>query len=419
MNTIQKEIKASYDFLFDHLNNDPTSPGYGLVSDSTIRPEMASIASVGFALSAWIIGVKQGWMTFEEMRQIVKGTLLTFRDRVPHYKGLFVHFVERSTANRFRNSEYSTIDSTLFFNGALAATAFLEDRECYHLLDELLDRIQWEAYIFDYKGRPTFRMAYNPTIGGAYREHSKDPWIYHWHMTAEQLTMYILYASSSNANPQLANELYLGFERKLGTYQDLEYLYSPSNGLFVYQYSHAWIDFSTYRAPDVDWFDNSKKATLGNYRWCIDHQEEFSTLSEHMWGLTACLTKQGYRPQGVQPTDLPNGEHECMNIYPPSGVAGSAPFAKELVFSTLEWLEQHHPKAFGKYGFVDGIEKNQDGSYWYCPDYIGINKGITLLMLDNTLNKTTWKYYHKHPRVKKALEVLQFIELEDKHHGID
>jgi hypothetical protein len=408
VNIIEREIRASYDFFFDHLNNDPASPGYGLVSDNDAKPEMASIACVGFALSGFVIGVERGWMAKADLLQLVRGTLRTFIDRVPHYKGFFVHFVERSTGEQYRKSEYSTIDTVLFLNGAMTATAYLNDPEAFELLDMLFDRIDFEHFVFDYKGRPTFRMAYNPLKGGAYSDGTGNPWIYHWHMTAEQLSMYVLAAGSKHLAPELARGLYLGFDRKPCDYKGHRYFYSPSNGLFVYQYSHAWIDFQTYRAPDVDWFENSRQATLGNYQWCVDHQDEFSTLSTRMWGLTACLTQKGYRPQGVQPTDLPNGEHECFNVYPPSGPAGSAPFCQDLVFDTLVWLDQVHPQAFGRYGFVDGIEKLADGSYWYCPHVIGINKGVTLLMLDNALSQTTWKYYHAHPIIQKGLEVLEF-----------
>ena len=412
MNIRYLEMRRSYQFFIDHLNDNPNSPGFGLVSDNTMKPQMASIASVGFALSAYVIGVSRGWMTKANMIQLLRGTLATFLHRVPHYKGLFVHFVDCDTAERYKNSEYSTIDSTLFFNGAITACAFAGDDISNQYLDALLDRIDWQTYIFDLRGKKTFRMAYNPTKGGAYRGDQESPWIYHWHMTAEQLSMYLLCAQDKNIDPALARELYHGFERKKGTYRDLEYYYSPSNGLFVYQYSHAWIDFQTYHAPDIDWFENSRKATLGNYYWCIDHQNEFPTLSEHHWGLTACLSDKGYRPQGVQPTDLPNGEHECFNVFPPCGVAGSAPFTPQLVLETMEHLYEELPYSFREYGFVDGIEWKQDGSIWISKDYIGINKGITLLMFDNLEKRTTWHYYHQHPRIQKALEVLQFAKEE-------
>lgn len=413
MDHIVREIKASYDFFFDHTNKDLASPGAGLCSDNDAKPDMASIAAVGFGLSAFVIGVRRGWMERSFLLDLTRATLTTFARRVPHFKGFFVHFVDRNTGERWKRTEISTIDTVLFLNGAVTACAFLKDSRCDALLEEILDRIEWDYFVFDYQGRKTFRMAYNDVLGGDYRGGSNSPWIYHWHMTAEQLSMYVLAAASKRVDPQLANDLYLSFERRLGTYRDLSYYYSPSNGLFVYQYSHAWIDFQNHPAPDVDWFENSRRATMGNYFWCVDHASEFATLSDKMWGLTACLTQKGYRPQGVQPTDLPGGAHECFNVYPPSGPAGSAPFAKELVFETLNWLGEHHPRAFGKYGFADGIEKNADGTWWYCPHVIGINKGITVLMLDNALEGTTWKYYHESKIVQKGLEVLRFRSKEE------
>ncbi len=69
----------------------------------------------------------------------------------------------------------------------MTATAFIDDPESYRLLDLIFDRIDFEHFVFDYKGRPTFRMAYNPIKGGDYLDATGNPWIYHWHMTAEKL----------------------------------------------------------------------------------------------------------------------------------------------------------------------------------------------------------------------------------------
>ena len=414
MDILELEMRRCFQFFMDYTNLDEASPGFGLVSDNSMKPIMASIAAVGFSLSGLVVGATRGWIDKDQVRLILKGTLETFYYRVDHYHGLFVHFVDLYTAKRYHNSEYSTIDSVLFLNGAITACAYVNDPECNILLEKLLDRIDWEEYMFMYQGRRTFRMAYNPTRGGAYRGDQASPWIYHWHMTAEQLTMYVLCAADQKITPETARELYDGFERRIGRYHDLEYHYSPSNGLFVYQYSHAWIDFLTYHAKDIDWFENSKRATLGNYAWCLDHQHEFSSLGQYRFGLTACLTRNGYRPQGVQPTDLPNGEHECFNVIPPSGIAGSAPFTPDLVKESLEYLQKEVPDSFREYGFTDGIEWLDDQHQWISPHYIAINKGITLLMIDNARYQTTWKYYHQHPRIQKAMEVLSFSKEESK-----
>lgn len=403
------EMKACFDFFYDHANKDPESPGYGLVSDGTARPEMASIASVGYALAGWVIGVERGWMDRGEALRLTRGTLATFRDRVPHDRGFFRHFVNLRTAEVYRRCEYSTIDTTLFLDGALTAASYFADSACDSLLEDIVARIDWEAYTFERLGKKTFRMAYNPTEGGDYRPRSGDPWIYHWHMYAEQLSMYVLAAGSRRTDPDLARALYLGFERRRGSYGGHTYVYSPSNGLFVYQFSHAFVAFRDLVAPDdVDWWENSVEATLGNRAWCRDHAGTFPTLSEWQWGLTACLTPRGYHGQGVAPHDNADGQAECLNVFPPCGPAGSAPFAPEIVRETLARAYENHPGAWGRYGFTDGMERLPDGTYWYCQHCIGIDKGISLLMLDNADRGTTWTWYNRHPLVRRGLAVLGF-----------
>lgn len=58
-----QELKGSVDFFLNYTNQDKTSPGYGLTVDSTKNPQIASIASSGFALSAWVIAAQRGFIT--------------------------------------------------------------------------------------------------------------------------------------------------------------------------------------------------------------------------------------------------------------------------------------------------------------------------------------------------------------------
>lgn len=411
MNLIEEEIKATFAFFYECANHDESSPGYGLIMDDTQVPKKASIASVGFGLSAYIIGVEHGFITRAEARKLVKGTFLTFLHNVDHFHGFFVHYLDMDTAKPYKKSEYSTIDTAIFLNGAITCDAYFHDSEIHDLFQQIYDRVDWEAFVFDYKGKQTFHMAYNPNEGGDYRQHSVDPWIYHWHMFAEQLSMYVLAAGSDHVSASLALDLFNGFEQKSGSYEGIEYVYSPTNALFIYQYSHAWVDFGRYLDMNgFDWFENSRRATYANRAWCINHRHDFPIFSDTMWGITACLTPKGYRNQGVMPSDVDGHQGYSYGVIPPSGPAGSIVFAPEIVLPSIEFMRQNHPEAFGKYGFTDGIMQNTDGTYWHSEHYIGINKGITILMLDNYLHHTTWTYYHQHPIIQKAVKKLAFKE---------
>lgn len=63
---LELERKGCFRFFWEQANTDPKSPGYGLIADITTDPGRASIASVGFGLSAIIIGVERGFITYDQ-----------------------------------------------------------------------------------------------------------------------------------------------------------------------------------------------------------------------------------------------------------------------------------------------------------------------------------------------------------------
>jgi hypothetical protein len=411
MELLEQELRKSFAFFWDNANRDRNSRAYGLIVDDTSKPEIASIASVGFGLSLIPIGIERGYLTHDKGLEASILTLRTFLDVVPHYKGFFMHFVNLKTGAPKAGCEYSTIDTAFFLNGAMVVDAYFNDPELHDTFMKVYDRVDWKSFCFDRDGKTLFRMAYNPVEGGDYRHKSDNPWIWQWDMFAEQLSMYFLAAASETISKDLALDLYLGFSRKTGHYRQFEYIYSPGNQLFVYQYSHAWVDFKNYLDPQgIDWAENTRQATYANRQWCIDHASSYHLLSDEVWGVTSCLTPEGYRGQGVSPNDSlhhPNGHFS--GAIPPSGSLGSLPYAPEIVQSAALHLATHYPGSIGKYGFKDSIAL-KDGNVWICPDYIGIDKGITALMIDNHQTQMTWNLYMRHPLIKKAITKLGFTE---------
>ncbi len=409
MTNLEKELYHSFLYFIDEANSDDQSKGFGLILDNSKDRKMASVAAVGFGLSAYVIGVENGYISYEAALKKVIGTFQTFLTNVDQYEGFFIHFADINTGKTYRKSEYSTIDTTLFINGAITCDSYFDNEIVHALFNQIYERVSFDKFVIDYQGKLVFQMAYNPTEGGDYRHKSNSPWIYQWHMYAEQLTLYFLAAGSDRIDAKMANALYNGFERNRGKYGEYEYVYSPPNSLFIYQYSHAWFQFQDYVDRNgFDWYENSRLATLGNRAFCIDHQKEYPTLNEKAWGLTACLTPLGYRNQHVLPNDLNKNEPHAMGVLAPAGALGSMPFTPHESVEVLDELFKQYPEAFHQHGFTDGILKQADGTLWICHDYIAINKGITVLMIDNYLHGTTWKYYMKHPIIQKAILKLGF-----------
>ncbi|MFA7075457.1 MAG: glucoamylase family protein [Candidatus Izemoplasmatales bacterium] len=407
---LRKELYHSFLFFMDHTNLNENSKGFGLITDSTEEPNKASIASVGFGLSMLVVGVENGFIKYDYALSIVKGTFRTFLYNISCFHGFFVHYCDLNSGKSYKLSEYSTIDSIFFYNSTIVCDAYFKDEELHEMFVKLIKRLDFKPFITEYKGKTVFRMAYNPHIGGDYRGKEENPWIFQWHMYAEQLSMYFIAAGKDDIDSLTAKKLYDGFIRNIGRYKEFEYIYSPTNALFVYQYSHAWIDFSHLDDYNgFNWFKNSQIASKANKAYCIDHSNKYPILGENAWGLTACLTPKGYRNQVIEPNDLNPNEEHVFGVLPPSGALGSLPFVGEEAKKVAENLWNNYPESFGKYGFYDGIA-SINNKIWVSKDYIGINKGISGLMIDNYLNGTIYKLFMSHPYIKTAINKLGFKE---------
>ena len=113
---------------------DTANPKNGLVPDRYPTPSFSSVAAVGFALTAYPVGVERGYVTRKAARQRVLATLRFFNNapQSPHtrgvagYKGFFYHFLDMKTGERFADSELSTVDTAILLAGALFCQSYFD-----------------------------------------------------------------------------------------------------------------------------------------------------------------------------------------------------------------------------------------------------------------------------------------------------
>jgi len=286
---LEQELRGSINFMLDYTNLNPRSPGFGLTVDATKDLRIASIAATGFALSGWVIACERGWLTRQRALEITRGTLRTLLQQVPHQHGFFAHFLDMETAERWGKCEYSTIDTALCLNGVLngviTAAAYFRDNEVQELADAILKRVDWPFIIFEDAGQSLFYMAYNPDREGDYVE-GEPGYISRWDMAAEQKMMYL--QAAGQIEPTLARRLYAGFRRDKRIFNAQEVIVNPGGNLFAYQFSEAWLDTASYLDPDgIDWFENTRRASLAHRQFAIDQSSQFKTYGANSWGSSA------------------------------------------------------------------------------------------------------------------------------------
>ncbi len=411
MDILKEELKRSFYFLWNHTNINEEEQGYGLVLDNNINKKMASIASGGFALAGIVIGIENEFISYDEGLKRSKIILKNAMNNISHHKGIMYHFLDFNTSQRYNKTEYSTIDTAIFICGAISVDSYFEDEEIHNMFNIIYNRVDFKYYTFLFKDKLTFRMAYNPDKDGAYRfgNDTHTPWIYQWDMYAEQLMLYFLAAGSNFIAKEEALQLYNGFDRIYGQYNNNKFINSPGGALFTHQFSHAFIDFAKYKDNKIDWFKNSKIACLNNREWCMNNNDKFPLFNKFVWGLSASDTKNGYKSSGTPPFGF-ESLLETDGAISPYSICGSVIFIPNIAEESLNYIYENYQSTFGEYGFKDAfsLEKNQ---LWISEKYIGIDKGISMIMIDNYLNGTIHRYFMKHEIIKKAIKVLNFNKL--------
>ena len=383
--------KLEYDSLLYFPGE--TNPANGLIKDSSRPGAPASVAAVGFGLTALCIGDSRGWIEKGQAYERALKTLRAFRDKIPNEHGFFYHFLDMRNGARVWNSELSSIDTALFLAGALFAGEYFKGTEVETLAKDIYNRVDWPWMM---NGRKAICMGWRPEEGFL---------PYYWDSYSESMILYAL-AIGSPTHP-IPPSAWYEWSRPADSYKDHKVIYCYTGSIFTYQYSHAWIDFrNLYENKDgTNYYANSVNAVKANREFCVDNSDRYKTYGEDCWGLTACIGPKGYRSYGAKP-----GEAIHDGTIAPSGMAGSIVFDWENSLNGLKSLHDKYKKfLYGKYGFKDAfnIDKN-----WWSEEYLGIDQGITVIMLENYRTGLVWEKFMRLEPIKRWVELCFW---EEKH----
>jgi len=336
--------------------------------------------------------------------EITRGTLDTLLRHASHHRGFFAHFLHMNNAQRWRKCEYSTIDTALCLNGVITASAYFQDEQVRQMANELLERVDWHFIVFEKQGQALFHMAYNPDRDGDYVD-DKPGFISQWDMAAEQKMMYL--QAASRIEPDLARRLYQGFRRDKGRFNGQDIIINPGGNLFAYHFSEAWLDVAKYLDPDgVDWFNNTRLAALANRSFCIEHSRDFKTYHANSWGLSAGDSPFGYEVAGSTPSLHKPHHTGTVSIY---SAMSCLPYIPDETLAMIEYLYREHPQTWGKYGFFDAYNLAVDPP-WYSHSLYGIDKGCSMIMVENYLSGLVWNTYTNSRYIQNALNILNFAK---------
>jgi hypothetical protein len=376
-------------YFWEHSN-----PETGLVldrapADGSRGPgRVASIAATGFGLSAHCIADSRGFLETANARARVERSLTWLARRAEHKNGFLYHFVDATTGERSFRSEVSSIDTAWLLCGVIHARQHFASSSMDRLAAETLNRVDWRWML---AGGDTLSHGWTPERGFL---------PYRWDQYSELMAMYLLAIGASES--PIPTSSWHAWKRPKSPEGGNAYIESVAP-LFVHQYSHAWLDFRNRRDDYADYFENSRVATLRHRSFCLSMRERFPWIDERMWGITASDSRHGYIDWGG-PGTAANAKIDGTLV--PCAAGGSLAFLPGECTTVLEsMLDRYGNRVWNRYGFVDAFNPKLD---WWCPDVIGIDLGIMLLMAENMRTQSVWTRTMMAPEVRRAFNLVGF-----------
>jgi hypothetical protein len=398
----------------------------GLVKDRSASWAPASIAAIGFALPSYAVGIERKWITREEAAKITLNTLNFFLNSVQSndtnatgYKGFYYHFLRMNSGTREWNCELSSVDTGLLMMGIIFARNYYNlDNETENKIrlnaEKLLERLDWDFFEMPPNGKyaNTISMGWDPKEG-----------MHHmgWAGYNEALFLYILAAGTGMKNVEAAYNSWLASYDWRTPYPNLSHAVFPP--LFGHQFAQTFIDFRGLvdrymKEKGIDYFENSRRATFVQKLYAIDNPYNWVGYDSLCWGISASDGPTetynfddkkflGYAGRGTSGPDLNYFDDGTIAPY---AAISSIVFAPEIVLPTIKnFNEKYLDGLWGPYGYFDSFNPTLN---WFNKEYIGIDQGPLLLMIENFRSGLVWNYVMKDTVIQNGLTKLGFEYLK-------
>ncbi|MEP6963941.1 MAG: glucoamylase family protein [Polaromonas sp.] len=403
--------REAFDYFLYNMN-----PRNGLIADTTRVGSPASIAVVGFALSAYLVGVERGWMERSDAVERTLAVLRFFMDSdqsgkpdATGYQGYYFHFLDMHSGKRVWLSELSLIDTGFLVAGILSAAAYFTaetsaETELRRLADALYRRVDW---CWAQPNGAAVTHGWKPECGFLN---------YGWEGYSEAILLYVLgLGSPTHALTEQS------FPAWTMTYQweslyGQEFLYAGP--LFIHQFSHAWIDFrgiqdSFMREKGCDYFENSRRAAYVQREYATRNPRGFTGYAADCWGLSA-----GDGPS-VEPR-LVGGRRQAFYGYAARGVPygpddgtisasstlSSLVFAPEIALPALRRMAARGAHDSTEYVRASGFNatvSEAGAPVWISEGTFGLDQGIIVLMIENYRSGLPWRLSRGIPCIRAGL----------------
>lgn len=358
----------------------------------------------GFGLFSFPAAIQRGWITNDQALARLE-RILTFLETADKYHGVWPHWLNGETGRvqpfSPKDDGGDLVESAFLIQGLLAIRQHYingneREKSIAQRINALWEQMEWDWYRQE---KDVLYWHWSPNFG--------------WEMNFplegynECLITYVL-AAASPTYPISDKPYHVGWARngaiKANVYTygydlALRHNYAETYGgpLFWSHYSFLGLNPSGLKDRYADYMIHNTNHTLINRQWCIENPENYKGYGEDLWGLTSSYSTKGYA--GHKPT-------EDLGVISPTAALSSIVYTPEASSQVLiNMYRNYGDKVFGIYGFYDAFSVTDN---WYPKQYLAIDQGPIVTMIENYRSGSPWKLFMSAPEVQNGLKKLGF-----------
>lgn len=390
----QQTFKYFWDFA------DPVS---GMARERESNQVAAAMGGTGFGIMTTIAAVNRNFITRSEALMRILKIVNFLTNNCTRYHGAFSHWVNGSTGATIpfapKDDGADIVETSYMMMGLLTARQFFNSQADVNEIDlrskinQLWNGVEWTWF---QNNQNVLYWNWSPDYGWAVnvQDHGWNETLITYVMAASSPTYpiaKIVYDNGFALNGAIKNgNSYYGYLLPLGP---------PLGGpLFFEQYSFQGIDpIGLSDAYCDNYLTQTTNHTLINYTYCKTNPNNFNGYSSSCWGLTASDIQNGYNASS--PTN-------DVGVIAPTAALSSFPYTPVQSLNALKFFYYTlGDKIWGTYGFVDAFNLT---NIWFDNDYLAIDEGPIICMIENYRSKLLWNLFMSCPEVKIGMTNLGF-----------
>ncbi|MUP44329.1 beta-glucosidase [Gramella sp. BOM4] len=371
---------------------------------------VVTTGGTGFGLMGIVAGIERGFIPRDSaVARLNK--IADFLEKAPRHHGAWAHWLNGETGDTQAFSEKDDggdiVETSFLAQGFLVVREYLkngseEEQKVAQKYDELWKGIEWDWYTNNRDGllwhwSPKYEFEKNFLIEGY----------------NECLITYVMAASSPDHAIDAA-AYHEGWARSGNITTDVEAYGMPlilkhntrgdkGGPLFWAHYSYLGLDPKGLSDKYANYWDLNVNHSLINYEYCQENPKNFETYGPNSWGLTASYTRKEDGGIGYTAHSPDNDK----GVVSPTAAISSIPYTPEHSMDAMRYFfTDLNDLLWGPAGFYDAY--SLEGEKWVAPQYLAIDQGPMVVMIENYRSGLIWDLFMQAPEVQNGLKKLGF-----------